>query len=83
MQINATSNVNFQLHNQFGEIVYTIDSDHKNIEINAGLFKDNIYFLTCKTKHGNSQKKLIIDYFNYLTLIYQKPSVKNNLFSYI
>jgi hypothetical protein len=62
VKINTTSNVTIQLHNQIGEIVFTINSDNKNIEINASLFADGIYFLTCKTKHGNSQKNLIINH---------------------
>jgi hypothetical protein len=62
VQINTTSNVTIQLHNQIGEMVFTINSDHKNLEINASLFTDGIYFLTCKTKQGNSQKKLIINH---------------------
>jgi hypothetical protein len=50
------------MHNQIGEMLYTIDGDHKNIEINTSLFADGIYFLTCKAKHGTSQKKLIINH---------------------
>jgi N-acetylneuraminic acid mutarotase len=62
LKINATSNVTIQMHNQIGEMLYTIDGDHKNIEINTSLFADGIYFLTCKAKHGTSQKKLIINH---------------------
>jgi hypothetical protein len=62
VQINTTSNVTIQLHNQIGEMVFTINSDHKNIEINTSIFANGIYNLTCKTKQGNSQKKLIINH---------------------
>lgn len=62
VQINTATNATIQLHNQIGEMVFIINSDHKNIEINASLFADGIYILTCKTKHGNSQKKLIINH---------------------